>query len=140
MKLTSLKDIEKFLDYSFLNSLNCDKDTKDDGIDYKNCDNKELLQRWSNWLEEWKQNININHNEVSKNMKKVNPKYVLREWFLVWAYKLANNGDYSLIKELQEVMTNPYDEQSLQIEEKYYKLKPKEMFNIAGISHVSCSS
>jgi uncharacterized protein YdiU (UPF0061 family) len=73
-------------------------------------------------------------------MKKVNPKYILREWFLVPAYKAAQNGDYSLIHELEEVMANPYDEQSKEIEEKFYKEKPAELFEIAGISHVSCSS
>jgi hypothetical protein len=37
-------------------------------------------------------------------------------------------------------MANPYDEQSKEIEEKFYKEKPAELFEIAGISHVSCSS
>jgi len=37
-------------------------------------------------------------------------------------------------------MTNPYAEQSKEIEEKYYREKPSEFFEIAGISHVSCSS
>ena len=73
-------------------------------------------------------------------MKLVNPKYTLREWFLVPAYQQADEGDYTLIKELQEIMTNPYDEQSKEIEDKYYKLKPSEFFEIAGISHISCSS
>ena len=73
-------------------------------------------------------------------MKAVNPKYTLREWFLVPAYKLAENGDYTLIEELQEIMNDPYEEQSKEIEEKYYREKPVELFDIAGISHVSCSS
>jgi len=73
-------------------------------------------------------------------MKSVNPKYTLREWFLVPAYQQATTGDYTLIKELQEVMTNPYAEQSQEIEEKYYREKPSHLFDIAGISHISCSS
>jgi uncharacterized protein YdiU (UPF0061 family) len=73
-------------------------------------------------------------------MKSVNPKYILREWFLVDAYEAANKGDYSLIYELQEVMNNPYLEQSKEIENKYYRLKPLEFFDLAGTSHVSCSS
>ena len=73
-------------------------------------------------------------------MKNVNPKYTLREWFLVPAYQQATDGDYTLIRELQEVMTNPYDEQSKETEEKYYREKPSELFEIAGISHVTCSS
>jgi len=38
------------------------------------------------------------------------------------------------------VMTDPYAEQSKEIEEKYYTLKPTALFDIAGVSHVSCSS
>ena len=108
--------------------------------------NKQILQSWSEWLEKWHTIIKetnpteeSRHNLIQK-MKKVNPKYTLREWFLVPAYKNAQQGDYELIHELQEVMTDPYAEQSLEIEEKYYKEKPSEFFKIAGISHVSCSS
>jgi uncharacterized protein YdiU (UPF0061 family) len=67
-------------------------------------------------------------------------KYTLREWHLVPAYEQASKVDYTRIKELQEIMTNPYDEQSQEIEDKYYIPKPTEFFNVAGISHVSCSS
>ena len=105
---------------------------------------KELRDRWIEWLNRWQEAINITsseeHEALSKKMKSINPKYTLREWFLVPAYKKANYGDYSLIYELQEVMNNPYEEQSKEIEEKYYKKKPIEFFDIAGVSHVSCSS
>ena len=37
-------------------------------------------------------------------------------------------------------MTNPYAEQTKEIEEKYYEKKTSKFFGIAGISHVSCSS
>nr|WP_229855269.1 protein adenylyltransferase SelO family protein [Candidatus Sulfurimonas marisnigri] len=111
-----------------------------------------ILKSWSEWLDKWKSlikdtnPIDINATSpkscerLSKEMKQVNPKYTLREWFLVPAYKEAQKGDYTLIKELQEVMTNPYTEQSCEIEEKYYRKKPSEFFEIAGISHISCSS
>jgi uncharacterized protein YdiU (UPF0061 family) len=73
-------------------------------------------------------------------MKLVNPKYTLREWFVVPAYQQATEGDYSLVRELQAVMTQPYAEQSEDLEEKYYKLKPTEFFEVGGVSHLSCSS
>ena len=105
---------------------------------------KNILKKWSEWLTTWKSLIDATNPEsrekLSKEMKQVNPKYTLREWFLVPAYKEAQKGDYSRIKELQEVMTNPYAEQSSEIEEKYYREKPSEFFEIAGISHISCSS
>ncbi|NOR56035.1 MAG: hypothetical protein GQ531_07480 [Sulfurovum sp.] len=114
--------------------------------------NEGILTSWSKWLEKWNtliQNtnpVNINATspesceKLSEHMKGINPKYTLREWFLVPAYQQATNGDYSLIHTLQDVMTNPYDEQSKDVEEQYYSKKPSELFEIAGISHVSCSS
>ena len=106
--------------------------------------NEKLLNSWSAWLEKWKSLIGVSSPEsrekLSNQMKQVNPKYTLREWFLVPAYKQAEEGDYTLIKELQEVMADPYAEQSKEIEQKYYREKPSELFDIAGVSHVSCSS
>jgi uncharacterized protein YdiU (UPF0061 family) len=107
-------------------------------------DDEKMLKNWSQWLEKWKALINITTHEsrakLSEQMKRINPKYTLREWLLVPAYQQASTGDYTLIRELQEVMTHPYDELSSEIEEKYYKKKPSQLFNIAGISHISCSS
>jgi uncharacterized protein YdiU (UPF0061 family) len=105
----------------------------------------EIDKRWSEWLSKWnslveKSNDSKSREEISREMKLINPKYTLREWFLVPAYKKANAADYSLVRELQKVMTRPYDEQSKEVEEKYYKLKPSELFAVAGVSHVSCSS
>lgn len=111
-----------------------------------------ILKKWSEWLDKWKLHIHkfnpadINaksiesREKLSEQMKKVNPKFILREWIVVSAYKEAARGEYRLIEELQDVMTNPYDEHSLEIEAKYYKQKSAGFFNIAGISHVSCSS
>lgn len=106
----------------------------------------ELNQSWSEWLTLWKNLLNQDNtlsptqDEISRQMKLVNPKYILREWFLKPAYQLAATGDYTAVRELQEIMTNPYSEQSKEVEEKYYKLKPSEFFELGGVSHLSCSS
>ena len=112
---------------------------------YKDLNDDEAMQkRWALWFEKWKSLINNSNtndlNVLRKQMKLVNPKYSLREWFLVPAYQQANEGEYSLITQLQEVMTNPYAEQSKEIDDKYNNLKPSWLFDVAGISHVSCSS
>ena len=73
-------------------------------------------------------------------MKQVNPKFTWREWMIVPAYEEAEKGNYSLIKELQSILSNPYEEQSLEISQKYNLLKPREFFNNGGVSHYSCSS
>ena len=110
---------------------------------FYNTSEKNIENRWLEWFTKWKSLI-LNSiqsiEDISKNMKSINPKYILREWILVPAYERAKEGDYTLVKELQEVMSHPYDEQSSEVEEKYYRLKPKEFFNVGGISHLSCSS
>lgn len=103
---------------------------------------KDLLEQWQTWLKTWRELVSENGDlsEISEQMKRVNPKYAWREWLVVPAYKQAAKGDYSLVKELQKVLLKPYDEQSKEIENKYYRLKPKEFFNTGGVSHYSCSS
>jgi len=121
-----------------------------------NADLKEMDKRWAQWLGKWKTLLNSASNEndrnnanaraprsreeISRQMKLVNPKYILREWFVVPAYQQATAGDYALIRELQDVMTQPYAEQSKEVEDKYYRLKPPEFFEVGGLSHLSCSS
>ena len=115
----------------------------------------EMDERWSAWLTKWKVLIS-NRNaktsqsyeepnkesieELSKQMRQVNPKYILREWFVVPAYKAAAARNYALTRELQEVMTQPYAEQSKEVEEKFDRLKPSQFFEAGGTSHYSCSS
>ena len=111
--------------------------------------NKDIEKRWFSWFKRWQdlvcfdkgESISLKEREeLSKEMKLVNPKYILREWFLVPAYTQANEGEYDLIQELQDVMNNPYAEQSKEVEDKYYRLKPSQFFDLAGVSFVSCSS
>jgi len=112
--------------------------------------NEEMDKHWSEWLTKWKLLIaNTSKTnavpcrsleEISRQMKLVNPKYTLREWLVAPAYKQAVTGKYALVRELQEVMTQPYVEQSKDVEEKYYRLKPSEFNEVAGVSHLSCSS
>ena len=111
---------------------------------YANENNEALLQHWREWLDQWRSAIDADTPELRAKllaqMKQSNPKYTLREWILVPAYKAAQGGDYSLIEELMEVMSDPYAEQSEAVEDKYYRKKPADLFDIAGVSHVSCSS
>ena len=101
-----------------------------------------LESEWNTWLQEWRSKV-LEHGsveDISEKMKQINPKYTWREWLVVPAYQQAMEGNYELVKELQTVLSQPYDEQTKEIEEKYYRLKPKEFFNAGGVSHYSCSS
>ena len=139
-ELSSIPDDIEPLKKSFYNSAN----------NKKAANTEEMDKRWQEWLVKWKallvgsaganEGSTRSKEEISAQMKRVNPKYILREWFVKPAYQQAQAGDYSLIKELQDVMTNPYAEQSPEIDSKYYRLKPAEFFAMGGVSHLSCSS
>jgi len=103
---------------------------------------EQIDNKWISWLQRWREKVKnrVDQTEISAKMKLVNPKYTWREWLITPAYEKAEQGDYSLIKELQTVLANPYEKQSLEIERKYDRLKPKKFFNSGGISHYSCSS
>ncbi len=137
-ELSMLPDDLEPLRKSFYKNLASDK--KED---------KELNKRWSEWFTQWKSLINSNEanadsppsrEKLSFQMKRVNPKYTLREWFVAPSYKQALTGNYTIIRELQDIMTQPYAEQSNEVEKKYYQLKPTDLFEVGGVSFYSCSS
>ena len=102
----------------------------------------QLDEEWHSWLKRWHGLVIKGGSPagISAKMKQVNPKYAWREWLIVPAYQQAMQGDYTLVRELQEVLGSPYDEQSQGVEDKYYRLKPEAFFNVGGVSHYSCSS
>ena len=103
---------------------------------------EQVDEQLNSWLQRWRNRI-ASEGDIgvtSAAMKRFNPKYAWREWLIASAYKKAEQGDYSLIRELQSVFNNPYEEQSSEVETKYDRQKPKEYFQVGGISHYSCSS
>jgi uncharacterized protein YdiU (UPF0061 family) len=73
-------------------------------------------------------------------MKRVNPMITWREWLIAPAYQQAAHGETSLIQELQELFSQPYEEPSAELAATYDRLKPRQFFNAGGVSHYSCSS
>ena len=110
----------------------------------------EVMTEWEAWLQTWRERIEKDAetqgdvtNAIAatvENMRKANPKFTWREWLIVPAYKAAEKGDFTPIHELQKILTAPYDEQSKEVENKYYQLRPLEFFSAGGVAHYSCSS
>ena len=110
----------------------------------------EVLTEWEAWLQTWRERIEKDAETqgdvtnaiaaTAEHMRKANPKFTWREWLIVPAYKAAEKGDFTPIHELQKILTAPYDEQSKEVENKYYQLRPLEFFSAGGVAHYSCSS
>ncbi len=103
---------------------------------------EQIEAQWRGWLQRWLDRIKScgDLKTTSTAMKRINPKYTWREWLIAPAYMKAEQGDYSLIRELQAVFSNPYDKQSTEVETKFDRKRPKEFFYAGGVSHYSCSS
>ena len=97
---------------------------------------------WEGWFQQWRAAVTGRGDldGIREAMKRVNPKYTWREWLVVPAYQQAAEGDFTLIEELQAVLTNPFDEQSQAVEDNYYRLRPEAFFVAGGVCRVSSSS
>ncbi|MFZ9269647.1 MAG: protein adenylyltransferase SelO family protein [Prochlorococcaceae cyanobacterium] len=103
---------------------------------------EQLDARWDQWLSSWHGRLKAEGNldETEAAMKRVNPYVTWREWLIAPAYTRAAQGDTSLIAELQQVFSDPYNEPPAELAATYDRLKPSTFFGAGGISHYSCSS
>ena len=102
----------------------------------------ELKPRWTSWLQNWRTVLSEQGSlEVAAEaMARVNPAITWREWLVAPAYQRAEEGDYSLITELQELFRDPYASPTTEQAQRLDQLRPREFFNAGGVSHYSCSS
>jgi len=99
------------------------------------------LKDWHNWLQQYTNRIKeetLSDMERKGLMDQVNPKYVLRNYMAQLCIDDADTGDYALLKELFEMLKNPYDEQPNF--QKWFAKRPDWARNKVGCSMLSCSS
>ncbi|WP_435414517.1 protein adenylyltransferase SelO [Polaribacter aestuariivivens] len=101
----------------------------------------EIKSRWNLWFQKYTERLQketLSHSERQEKMNAINPKYVLRNYMAQLAIDKANEGDYSLIDELFQLLKNPYKEQPKN--EKWFAKRPEWARNKVGCSMLSCSS
>ena len=97
--------------------------------------------RICNWLRDYQKRVQLDGTPDTvrkQKMNAVNPKYVLRNYMAQLAIDEAEQGDFTLINELLELLRHPYDEQ---IDMEHHAAKrPDWARERAGCSMLSCSS
>lgn len=101
----------------------------------------EYKTRLGNWLKSYikrVQSSGIADAERIKIMNAANPKYVLRNYLAQLAIDKAEQGDFSMVSELLELLRHPYDEQPSK--EEFASKRPDWARQRPGCSMLSCSS
>ena len=63
------------------------------------------------WIQSYRDRLaNLDKNNTSKEMLRVNPKFVLRNHLGELSIRQAKNGDYSMVQSLLKVLQTPFDE------------------------------
>ena len=105
----------------------------------------QLTEEYALQLDQWMERYvirceseGLTHSQRKQIMNAINPLYVLRNYLSQVAIDKAENGDFSGVEELMEVLKTPYTEQSgmSHLAEK----RPDWARHRAGCSMLSCSS
>lgn len=100
-----------------------------------------VKSHWLDWLNRYLERIanqSITDPVRKQQMNLTNPKYVLRNYMAQLAIDKADQGDYSLIEELYQLLKKPYDEQPHA--QQWFAKRPEWARHKVGCSMLSCSS
>ena len=98
-------------------------------------------KNWLHWFTKYNQRLSFEKDIITERkikMNLVNPKYVFRNYMAQVAIDAADNGDYSIIEELFQLLKKPYDEQPEN--QKWFAKRPNWADDKIGCSMLSCSS
>lgn len=101
----------------------------------------DYVLKLGDWLKRYNQRLiqeGISQEVRRNRMDRVNPKYVFRNYLAQLAIDKAEQGDFSMISELLELLRHPYDEQPEK--QRFAEKRPDWARQRPGCSMLSCSS
>lgn len=99
------------------------------------------MESFNRWLNQYARRCHQQTGPVQERrdrMNRVNPKYVLRNYLAQQAIEKAETGDFSMVRDLLDLVRHPYDEQPGK--EIFSKKRPDWARTKPGCSMLSCSS
>jgi uncharacterized protein YdiU (UPF0061 family) len=100
---------------------------------------KSQRQALYNLMQKWAARVKANtssREEAQTQMRKSNPRFILRNYLLHQAIEGLNEGDSTLFNELEAAMKEPYANKG----DKFFAKRPDWATQKAGCSQLSCSS
>lgn len=99
----------------------------------------EIADGFKRWVLQWQARIASEDSDKRlRTMQQTNPKYVLRNYLALNAIEAAENGDFSLMENIMNVLRTPYDEHPKA--EEYAARRPDWATKIPGCTMLTCSS
>lgn len=115
--------LESFYKHDPINSLPT-SDNEEKVKSFTNVTGEPNKMEWANWLKRYFERLSSEQWDASmrrSEMNRSNPKYVLRNWMAILAYEHAQKDDYSVLQELELLLTKPYDSQSEESEKRWFR-------------------
>jgi len=112
-------------------------------LELKKVSDPEQRTKWGEWVRKYAVRIGEDlkdgrdQESRSAEMKRANPKYILRNYLAQVAIEKAERGDYAEVEKLLEVLQRPYEDQP---ENDLYAAEAPEWANRPGVCVNSCSS
>ena len=101
---------------------------------------------WIQWMDSYLIRLAsdaVPTDERLRTQLSANPEYILRNWMSVKAYESAELGDFSVVQEILQVLTDPYaidESKAGEFRQKWYSKAPSWAESMPGCSFFSCSS
>ncbi|WP_124981352.1 protein adenylyltransferase SelO [Nonlabens xiamenensis] len=110
---------------------------------------KKIKNQWLSWLEDYGKRTKHDNDKSSltsvafakartQQMNATNPKYILRNYIAQMVIDAAEQGDYSVLREVYDMLKRPYEEQPQY--DQWYAKRPDWAKDKVGCSRLSCSS
>lgn len=133
-------DLESTEYASMLDALSADDSEREGSSPFYDALSEDFRKEWIQWIQQWRTSLSAvgePSESVFERMRTSNPKYVLREWMLVQAYKAAAADEEAELFYLFDLIQRPYEEGTESETKQYYRRAPDSALTTGGVAFMS---